>query len=218
MKKININAVLGEHLTPHQNLVDWFVREGIKTPNWDSKLGKALAAMSHHPNNYWTRDDCELFNKKFDIQSRDSIQMFNKHEQIGIKCIPITGKNMLIYPYELSTKYAMRKGFKFDGTEEQKNIEIEKIKSTIRTDYTDVPNDKWQLGHKDPDSTDSSSKNLVLQPPIQAKYRDNYIFLDTLTKIPTPRKLLSDIKSGNSPYTDEQLKLLKDGLNSLTTS
>ena len=58
----------------------------------------------------------------------------------------------------------------------------------------------------------------ILQPPIQSKYRDNYIFIDTLTKIPTPLKFISDHKSGNLPYTDEQIKQLKDYLNSLTTS
>ena len=125
---------------------------------------------------------------------------------------------MLNYPYEKSNKFSMRKGFEFDGTEEQKNEEIDKIKSTIQHDYIDVPNSEWQLGHKNPDTTDSSSKNLVLQPPIQGKYRDNYIFIDTLTKIPTPSKLLADIKSGKSPYTDEQIKQLRDGLNSLITS
>jgi hypothetical protein len=57
-------------------------------------------------------------------------------------------------------------------------LEINKIKSTIKADYIDVSNDLWQLGHKNPDSTDNSNKNLVLQPPIQGKYRDNYIFID----------------------------------------
>jgi hypothetical protein len=41
----------------------------------------------------------------------------------------------------------MRKDFKYNGNENDKNIEIEKIKSTIKNDYIDVPNEKWQLGH-----------------------------------------------------------------------
>ena len=51
----------------------------------------------------------------------------------------------------------------------EKNNEIDKIKSTIKTDYIDVPNSLWQLGHKNPGSTDNSNENFVLQPPIQGK-------------------------------------------------
>ena len=34
----------------------------------------------------------------------------------------------------------MRKDFKFNGTDEDKNSEINKIKSTILADYINVPN------------------------------------------------------------------------------
>ena len=85
------------------------------------------------------------------------------------------------YPYEVSNKKAMRQNFVYDGSEEKKNEEINKIKQNIKEDYIDIPNNKWQLGHKNPDTTDSTNKNLVLQPPIQAKYRDDYIFIDTLS-------------------------------------
>ena len=108
-----------------------------------------------------------------------------------------------------------RKDFKFDGTDEQKHAEIDKIKSTIKADYVDVPNELWQLGHKNPESEDNSSNNLVLQPPIQAKYRDNFIFIDTLTKIPTPATIKSQYSKGICPYTRDQLKELKEFLNSL---
>jgi len=104
----------------------------------------------------------------------------------------------------------MRKNFTFDGTEEEKNNEINKIKSTIKHDYIDVPNNELQLGHKNPESEDNTNTNLVLQPPIQGKYRDKYIFLDTLTKIPTPSTLIQLYKSGNSPYTKKQLQEIKD--------
>jgi len=106
----------------------------------------------------------------------------------------------------------MRKDFKFDGTLEQKNAEIDKIKSTIQHDYIDVPNKQWQLGHKNPESGDSSGNNMVLQPPIQAKYRDHYVFIDTLTKIPTPKYLIKKIEKDESPYTLAQLKDLKQYL------
>ena len=156
--------------------------------------------------------------KKFNILTADSIQCFNKHSQWGIKTNSgiEKGKLYIVYPYELSNKHNIRKDFKFDGTTEEKNIEIEKIKSTIKHDYIDIPCEKWQLGHKNPESDDNKSSNLVLQPPIQAKYRDKYIFLDTLTKIPTPKTIIQLYTSGDCPYTTEQLIQLKEWLNGLS--
>ena len=87
----------------------------------------------------------------------------------------------------------------------KKKNEIDKIKSTIKSDYIDVPNALWQLGHKNPGSTDNSNENLVLQPPIQGKYRDNYIFIDTLTKMPVPNKLKTMIEKNEIEITQEQI-------------
>ena len=216
MVKINIMTLNDEFLKGYSKDLLEFVKEhSLKIPKLSTGNGMALSAMSHNPNKYWDRGSCDEFVEKYGIKTRDSIQLFNKHEQKGIKSSSERGKNYNIYPYELSKKHKMRKDFKFDGTDEQKNIEINKIKSTIKHDYIDVDNSEWQLGHKNPETTDNSSNNLVLQPPIQAKYKDNYIFMDTLTKIPTPSKLISDVKSGNSPYTKEQLIQIRDGLNAL---
>ena len=44
-----------------------------------------------------------------------------------------------------------------------------------------------------------------MQPPIQGKYRDNYIFLDSLTKMPTIKKIIKDDKTGSSLYSDKDL-------------
>jgi hypothetical protein len=49
----------------------------------------------------------------------------------------------------------------------------------------------------------------VLQPPIQAKYRDNYIFIDSLTKFPMPNKLESMIGKKEIELTREQLLAYK---------
>ena len=186
-------------------------------PKISTKRGMALSVMLAHPDKYWYRQACDDFIKKFDIESKDSIQLFNKHSQWGISTNSgiERGRLYIILPYKLSTKHIMRKDFKFDGTPDQKNIEIEKIKSTIKSDYIDICNDQWHLGHKNPESQDSSMCNLVLQPPIQAKYRDQYIFIDTLTKIPTPKKLISLIVEKKSPYTLSQLKELKSFLDTL---
>jgi hypothetical protein len=193
-----------------------FVKEnGIKIPNIDSGSGKALAVMLHTPDKYWTRSDCDSFAKKFNINTTDSIQLFNKHEQRGIKSSTEKGKYYIPYPYQLSNKHAMRKNFKYDGTEAQKNLAIEKIKSTIKHDYIDPPNSDWQIGHKNPESTDNSSHNLVLQPPIQAKYRDQYVFIDTLTKMPTPEYFGTLQENGKLGYTKEQLQQLRDVIDKL---
>ena len=111
----------------------------------------------------------------------------------------------------------MRKNFNFNGTDEEKNTEIDKIKSTITTDYIDVPNSLWQLGHKNPGSDDSSAENLVLQPPIQGRYRDNYIFIDTLTKFPTPQKLASMIEEKEIEFTPAQIQKCKALFDALST-
>lgn len=112
----------------------------------------------------------------------------------------------------------MRTNFKFDGTEQEKNNEIDKIKSTIKADYIDVDNSLWQLGHKNPGSTDNSNKNQVLQPPIQGKYRDNYIFIDTLTKFPMPNKLEIMIIKKEIEFTREQIIKYKEIFDKLVTS
>lgn len=179
----------------------------LKPPNITSNNGKALSVMLKYKYYYWNRDVCDKFVEKFGIITKDSIQLFNKHNQWGISTNSGTerGKLYIIYPYTLSNKHKMRKNFKFDGTEEEKNTEIDKTKSTIKADYIDVPNNQWQLGHKNPDSTDNSNHNLVLQPPIQGKYRDDYIFIDTLTKMPVANKLKTMIEKNEIEFTQKQI-------------
>jgi hypothetical protein len=183
------------------------IENELKPPNITTGNGKALSVMLKYKYFYWNRDTCDKFVHKFNITTKDSIQLFNKHNQWGIKTNSGTerGKLYIIYPYSLSNKHKMRKNFKFNGTEQQKNDEIYKIKSTIKNDYIDVDNSLWQLGHKNPSSTDNSYHNLVLQPPIQAKYRDNYIFIDTLTKFPMPNKLYDMIEKKEIEFTTEQI-------------
>ena len=191
-----------------------FVEEHkLKPPKLDTGNGKALALMLDNPSCYWTREDTDKIVNKFNIPTRDSIQLFNKHEQWGIQTSNERGKNYILVPYALSNKHKMRKNFGKELSEDDKLNEIEKIKSTIHTDYYDLPNNKWELGHKNPESVNNSLNNLVLQPPIQAKYRDRYIFIDTLTKIPTPSTLFQLDKNGDNPYTKPQLIELKKWLN-----
>ena len=187
----------------------------LQPPTISSGNGIALAVMLHYPNYYWSREVCKEFVEKFNISTNDCIQLFNKHEQWGIQTSNVRGRYFIPMPYGLSKKHKMRKDFSFDGTDEEKEIEINNIKSTITHDYINAVNSTWQLGHKNPESEDNSTNNLVLQPPIQAKYRDKYIFLDTLTKIPTPKTLIQLHNQGECPYTSDQLKELKGWLDSM---
>jgi len=199
---------------------EFCLTNGLTPPNITTGNGKALSVMLKYKFRYWNRVTCDKFVEKFGIITKDSIQLFNKHNQWGIQTNSGTerGKLYIIYPYCLSNKHKMRKNFKFSGTEEEKNTEIDKIRSTIKADYIDVPNSLWQLGHKNPGSTDSSTDNLVLQPPIQGKYRDNYIFIDTLTKFPMPNKLEIMIEKKEIEFTREQILSYKGIFDKLFTS
>jgi hypothetical protein len=200
-----------------EDFIKFCKKHDLKPPGIHTWNGKALSVMLTFPYKYWNREACEEFIKKFKIKSKDSIQLFNKHSQWGIRTNSgiEKGRQYIIYPYCLSNKHKMRKDFKFDETEETKNKEIDKIKETIKHDYTDIPNDKWQLGHKNPGSIDNTKNNMILQPPIQAKYKDEYIFFDTLTKMPLPCKLKSLIEKKEIEITDEQLDAYLELFNSL---
>ena len=208
-KQINIDDILSIPTEYPEEFKIFCEINNLKPPGIDTGNGKALVAMLLNPYRYWNRETCDAFVEKFGIITKDSIQLFNKHAQWGMRTNSETGtsrgKLFIVYPYCLSNKHKMRKNFKFDGSEEEKNIEINKIKSTINTDYVDVPNEHWQLGHKNPGSTNNTSNNLILQPPIQGKYRDEYIFIDTLTKIPLPKKITKMINLKEIEFTEEQI-------------
>ena len=206
LKRINIENV---HSIPSKFSDEFMVfckQNDIQPPNIGSNKGKMLACMLEHMNHYWDRYTCNAWVNKFQIQTRDSIQIANKFEQDGIKMINMRGKYCVQYPFEKTIKPEMRKGFKFDGNEEEKNRQINIIKKNIESDYVEVANSEWQLGHRNPGIPDSSQCNLVLQPPIQAKYRDNFIFIDTLTKIPVPHKLQSMLNKKEIQFSQYQIK------------
>lgn len=211
MNPVNVDMIESIPTAYPDEFVQFCTKNKLRPPGIKSKNGKALAAMLLAVNKYWNRETCDAFVRKFGIETKDSIQLFNKHSQWGIKTNSGIERNKLyiVYPYALSNKYKMRKNFKYDGSEETKIGEIERIKSTIRTDYIDVPAEMWQLGHRNPGSTDNTNDNLVLQPPIQAKYRDDYVFIDTLTKFPLPKKLESMATKGEVVFTRDQLQEYK---------
>ena len=215
MQLIDIKTDLPSELPTHYDeATRHFINKyNLTAPAPTTGNGKAFIAMSLAPQKYFDRDTATKFCEHFDIKTNDSIQLFNKHAQWGPQMSQQRGKYFIMFPLTLSPKVQMRAGFKWDGTEEQKYEAIENIKADIKADYVDIPAEQWQLGHKNPEG-DNTSNNLVLQPPIQAKYRDNYIFIDTLTKIPTPETLTRLIQEGKNPYTQEQMTRLRTLLNS----
>jgi len=210
MIRIDITSITTLPSQYPDEFISFITQHNLKPPTIQSGNGKALNIMLHNPEGYWTREDCDAFVNNFNIPTKDSIQLFNKHEQWGIQTSNERGKNYICYPYALSNKHKMRKDFGKGISKEELNIEIEKIKSTIKNDYCDVPNGNWELGHKNPESDDNSKNNLVLQPPIQAKYRDRYIFIDTLTKMPTPTTLIQMESNGENPFTETQMVQVKN--------
>jgi len=153
------------------------------------------------------RDDLNLFFKKLGIDSKDSIQAVNKIEQWGLKRGESSRRYWVPFPYQLGVKHLLRTPIKdYSNTDKM----IEAIKLNIKNDYLDVPNKKWQLGHKNPEEPNTNNKeNIVLQPPIQQKYRDKYIFIDSLTKMPTPKYL---IEKNFSPFNEKQQRELYEAL------
>lgn len=83
--QINITILTNKSIESYPfSVIDFCNEQKIKLPSLTSKRGKALAAMLNHPQHYWTRDDCNEFCKRFQIDSKDTIQLFNKHEQWGL--------------------------------------------------------------------------------------------------------------------------------------
>ena len=84
---------------------------GLKPPTITSGNGKALSVMLNNKFYYWNRITCDKFTEKFKITTKDSIQLFNKHNQWGIQTNSgiERGKLYIVYPYCLSNKHKMRK-------------------------------------------------------------------------------------------------------------
>tara|TARA_B100001094_G_scaffold333432_1_gene412130 strand:+ start:7238 stop:7942 length:705 start_codon:yes stop_codon:yes gene_type:complete len=211
---INIDTITTLYTNYPDDFIYWCQQNRINYPSIKSANGFALACMLHNQNSYFKREECDKIMAKFNFKTNDSIQLFNKTDQWGLYSSKERGIYYIPIPYKLSPKKDMRMNFTYNGTETEKNSKIDLIKQNIKEDYLDIPNNQWQLGHKNPNSGDNSNNNLVLQPPIQAKYRDNFIFIDTLTKIPTPEKFINDDKNNKSYYTTEQQKILYNYLHS----
>lgn len=211
----NFNTRFTEYSKEFQDFIEKYK---IKPPSLETASGQGIALLTcnDNRNKYLSRDDLETFFKNLDLKTKDAIQCVNKCEQWGLKRGPVKGKYYIPYPFEYFSLHIMkRKNVKIPG---DKNEKIDAIKEFIKLNYIDVPNDKWQVGHKDPNKTDNTN-NLIYQPPIQGKYRDRFKFDDMgLTKIPTVTEMSNNIDKYYSKDEQEELlillqKLLKNNNN-----
>lgn len=158
-----------------QDLIDFAKQNSIQLPNLSENIRAQALALMAQPNirqiYYLERADTELFYKQIGAKTLDSIQGFNK--DLGLKRLPLPrGQYCLQFPYVADTTHIdKRKGANISGP---KDTIIEQIKQWWRTNLTDVPNEKWQIGHLDPTIADASEANLAWQPPIQHSYRNRF--------------------------------------------
>ena len=172
MEHINISSVTIPYSKYHVDFLNFVAKYHIKAPSIHSVQGQAVALLTHpkHRGKYATREDLDAFFKRIKMKTKDSIQSINKVEQWGLKKSPIRGKYMIPYPFEYYSLHVKKRlNVHIQG---DKNEKINTIKLFVQTNYIDIPNDKWQIGHKDPFNPSNTSSNLVYQPPIQARYRD----------------------------------------------
>jgi hypothetical protein len=176
--------------TYEQDFIIFCEDNAITTPNINTLKGQVIALLTkkENRNKYIDREKLDSFLKSINMFSADSIQIVNKTDQWGLKHQTVDRKWYNIpYPFEFIDIHIKKRKISFQVLDRDSKIDF--IKEYIKFNYLDVPNYKWEIGHKDPNKP-TSDDNLVLQPPIQGKFRDRFKFDDIgLIKYPTPQEL-----------------------------
>src|ERR1035437_3468709 len=163
----------------------------INIPKLNSLKGQVIALMTFkkNRNKYVDRDILNLFISKIGFSSKDVIQLINKTDQWGLKHITLERKFYTIpFPFIYVGLHLKKRDIKFSSHNRDEKIDY--IKEYLVDNYINVPNEKWEVGHLDPNNPDGSEENLVYQPPIQGKFRDRFKFDKMgLIKYPTPNEL-----------------------------
>ena len=142
-----------------QELIDFYQRNGKKLPSLQTGLGMALAWLSQPDMRggirWIDRVMAEEFFRENGHSSGDAIQAFNKPggSTPGLKLLKKT------YSVDVHDRLTQ---------------ELSHIKWSIEH-ILDQPVRDWQIGHLDATKGNHPS-NLYYQPPIQARFRDNYVF------------------------------------------
>lgn len=206
---IDIDKYKNKFNTYPLDLVIFAKEKNLILPRLSTMRGQALALMSQpeiRGKKYLERNETVEFFKNIGMDTKDSIQQFNK--ATGLKRIKMRGKYCLQYPFEYdSTDIDKRRGIFIKGN---KNSHINAIKNWWKQNLIDVPNEEWQIGHLDPTIKDGSEINLAYQPPIQARYRNRFKFDGFFVKMwPTASELVPKM---NKFYTNEEQKIIYQSL------
>lgn len=208
LERIDINNFTVPFTEYSKEFMEFAAKHKINLSKLNTLTGQGIALLTceENRNKYALRNDLEKFYNTLNMETEDAIQCVNKCNQWGLKRLPAKGIYCIPYPFEYdSLKVEQRKNNKILG---DRNEQIDLIKKFIKTNYLDVPNEKWQVGHKDPTKADNTN-NLIYQPPIQGKYRDRYKFDNMgLTKTPTVKELSKNINKYYTKKEQEELLLL----------
>lgn len=136
-------------------------------------------------------------------KSGDIIQVVNKTDQNGLKRFSFKHGNITYYsiPEAIFTNKFLQKRKNYISKDEARNDE-----QRIRSFFTDLAKDDYELGHKDPRLA-LTLDNMVMQPSqINRSYKDNYIFDENgLPKCPNPERFISN---PDKFYNEEDQKLI----------
>lgn len=200
-------------------LNEWFREHDVRTPRLTTIKGQILALVTDkkNENTLFDRDMMDGFLNKIGMKSKDVIQAVNKTDQWGLVHRTKDFKQTTYYyiprPFEYTNIHIKKRQTFGEGlSSEEKNEKINKTKGWIKKYYLDVPNEKWELGHVDPNGS-NSNKNLVMQPPIQKAYRDRFKFDDNgLRLCPTMQEVIANF---SKYYTEEEKEQLMDAMNNM---
>lgn len=188
-------------------LHDFMHLHKIPLPHINSLRGQALALMSQpevRGQLHVGRKEAVQFFQTIEMSTQDAIQPFNK--AFGIKRLSLVkGLYCLDYPF-VNDRVHLDKRFHLQIDPANRQACIEEIKNWWRVHLLDVPNEEWHIGHLDPTVADTSTDNIVYQPPIQARYRDRFKWDAQFFKMwPTGKELVGNL---DKYYTqDEQREI-----------
>lgn len=202
-----VNEITFKKYTTYSDEFLSFCEENkIKIPNINSLKGQVVALMtnSDNRNKFIDRELLDKFIMIVNMNSKDVIQAINKTDQWGLKSETIKRKYYTIpFPFVFVDIHIKKRTL---PKLENRDDKIDFIKEYLIYNYIDIPNDKWEIGHMDPNDPDISEEKLVYQPPIQGKFRDRFKFDNIgLIKFPTPQELENNF---DKYYSEEEQKTI----------
>lgn len=193
-----------------KELMEWSEKHKCKLPRISSVRGQILALITDdkHADMVFTREMLNAYLKKIDKDSKDVIQHVNKTDQWGLLHKTHSKKYYYIpRPFVfIDIHIKKRHDFGSSMVQDKKNSMIQRTKNYLLTFYINVPNEKWDMGHVDPNGNNSHT-NMIMQPPIQRAYRDRFKFDQYgLRLCPTAQELANNIRKY---YSKEEIDLIR---------